>query len=267
MSVRVMSWVWEHSRSAGADRLVLLAIADAANDLGRDAYPSLTTIARKANMDKRTAQRSVRNLIELGELKVAESAGPRGTHRYQIVIPKGWQHATRGGTTPPATGHPPRQDTSGETPPGVATDHGWRDTGGDTPRGVASDPLGGGETPPEPSLTHPSVAKKGGQRPETLPASNGAHPATEKPPGRAVASDEPSDEPRCPRHPLADSSEPCAGCARVREWRDRNEERHRLAELERLRNCPECEGMGFLLDADKKPTGAKCQHRASRRAS
>lgn len=116
-----MSWVWDNSRSTGADRLVILAIADAANDAGRDAYPSMATIARKANLDKRTAQRAVRNLQAMGELAVLENAGPHGTHRYRLIMTERRQDTTRG-----------------DTPPPVADDH-----HGDTPP-VAPDPAGGG---------------------------------------------------------------------------------------------------------------------------
>lgn len=126
MSVRVMSWVWEHSVSIGAERLVLLAIADAANDAGREAYPAMATIARKANVDKRTAQRAVRALVQLGELSVQENAGPKGTHRYAVLMGQGRQDATRGDS-------PPRQDARGGSTPR-----------GDSPPGVASDPAGGG---------------------------------------------------------------------------------------------------------------------------
>lgn len=116
MSVRVMAWVWEHSKSVGSDRLVLLAIADCANDAGRDAYPAMSTIARKANVDKRTAQRSVRALVELGELAVHENAGPHGTHRYRLLMDAGRQSATGGNP-------PPRQDATPGESPRVADDH------------------------------------------------------------------------------------------------------------------------------------------------
>lgn len=114
MSVRVMAWVWEHSESAGADRLVLLAIADCANDQGRDAYPSLATIAKKARMNKRTAQRSIRDLQARGELEVWENAGPHGTHRYGVLMAAGRQETT-GGDTPRGNGEtPPRQEATGD---------------------------------------------------------------------------------------------------------------------------------------------------------
>lgn len=110
MSVRVMSWVWEHSKSVGADRLVLLAIADCANDAGRDAYPSMETIARKAAVDKRTAQRSVRDLEALGELEVLTNAGPRGTNRYAVLTSLPRQDTTPGDTPDGET--PPRRDAT-----------------------------------------------------------------------------------------------------------------------------------------------------------
>src|SRR5690606_6482867 len=47
VSVRAMSWVWNYSRSKPTQRLVLLAIADCANDHGAEAYPSNATLAAK----------------------------------------------------------------------------------------------------------------------------------------------------------------------------------------------------------------------------
>lgn len=112
MSVRVMSWVWEHSASSGAERLVLLAIADAAADDGGNAWPSVRTIAKKANIDSRTAQRAVRRLVEMGELKVREYAGQNGTHRYRVVMKTPRQDATPPGERPPGEMPPPRQDAT-----------------------------------------------------------------------------------------------------------------------------------------------------------
>ena len=41
-----MTWVGDHSPVGGNERLVLLAIADCANDEGGDAWPSIATLAR-----------------------------------------------------------------------------------------------------------------------------------------------------------------------------------------------------------------------------
>lgn len=130
MSVRVMSWVWDHSTSAGADRLVLLAIADSANDQGRDAYPSVTTIARKAKMDKRTVQRSLRSLVAAGELAVAEFAGQNGTHRYRVIMADGRQDTTPGDTPPPVVIHHPDETPRVASNPsrgGISSREGWQD--------------------------------------------------------------------------------------------------------------------------------------------
>lgn len=87
MSVRVMSWVWSKSRSAPTQRLVLLAIADCANDRGSDAYPSTETLATKTGLSVRGVRKAVADLVKSGELRVDYKAGPKGCNRYRVVIP------------------------------------------------------------------------------------------------------------------------------------------------------------------------------------
>lgn len=41
-----MTWVWDQSTTAGNERLVLLAIADTADDHGGNAWPSIWTCGR-----------------------------------------------------------------------------------------------------------------------------------------------------------------------------------------------------------------------------
>jgi hypothetical protein len=84
--VRVMSWVFDQSRSTGSDRLVLLAIADRADDDGTDAWPSVAWIARKARVSERTVQRSINTLVRLGELAVVRGNGVGRTSRYRVVM-------------------------------------------------------------------------------------------------------------------------------------------------------------------------------------
>lgn len=74
MSVRVMSAVWDMPMDSSAQKLVLLALADNANDAG-ECYPSLTTISRKTSLDERTVRRAIRQLQQLGFMSVAERAG------------------------------------------------------------------------------------------------------------------------------------------------------------------------------------------------
>jgi Helix-turn-helix domain len=84
MSVQAMSWVFQHSRSHLASRLVLLAIADCADDQGEKAWPHIATIARKAHVSERQAQRAIKELCVIGELRVELEAGPRRSNVYQL---------------------------------------------------------------------------------------------------------------------------------------------------------------------------------------
>lgn len=88
MSIRVMQWVWEHSPTTRGDRLVLLAIADCASDDGTRAWPSLPTIAEKANLTVRACQSALRRLTKAGHLEVEMQTGPRGVNRYTVVMTK-----------------------------------------------------------------------------------------------------------------------------------------------------------------------------------
>lgn len=86
MSVKVMSWVWDCSRSRGAQRLVLLAIADHANDDGLDAFPSLARLARKTGMTERGVHKAIQALCLLGELQVTAGGGRGRSNRYRVVM-------------------------------------------------------------------------------------------------------------------------------------------------------------------------------------
>ena len=60
MSVEATDWVFDHSKSTGATRLVLLALGRHAHDDGIGAWPAAETIAREAGVDRRTVQRALR---------------------------------------------------------------------------------------------------------------------------------------------------------------------------------------------------------------
>lgn len=86
MSVRVMTWVWEHSRSRLSARLVLLAIADHANGDGIDAFPSQVQLMRKTGLSERAVQKAIGELVELGELHVSTGGGRGHTNRYRVLM-------------------------------------------------------------------------------------------------------------------------------------------------------------------------------------
>jgi hypothetical protein len=80
-----MAAVWERSQHSGTSLLMLLAIADFADDDGR-AYPSIPTLARKCRMKERNAQYILAELVESGELSAQRGKGPRGSNVYRIKL-------------------------------------------------------------------------------------------------------------------------------------------------------------------------------------
>lgn len=85
MSVRTMAKVWEQSQHGGTELLMLLAIADFADDDG-NAYPSVATLAKKCRMKPRNANYVLAALQASGELKVTLNGGPRGANRYRVMF-------------------------------------------------------------------------------------------------------------------------------------------------------------------------------------
>ena len=91
MSIRIMTAVWEYSESGGTDRLVLLALADIANDEGV-CWPSIAHVARKCRVSGRTVQRSIRNLEAIDEVVVVRGGGSSSTaggtrsNKYRITV-------------------------------------------------------------------------------------------------------------------------------------------------------------------------------------
>lgn len=86
MSIRVMNRVWGKSRQAGGPLLVLLAIADNADDDGR-AHPKMEKLAVKARLSVRQTQRAIKKLEREGELKVEIGVGPYGANAFQVLTP------------------------------------------------------------------------------------------------------------------------------------------------------------------------------------
>jgi hypothetical protein len=103
----------------GTERLVLLALADCANDEGRECWPSVATLARKCRVDERTVQRVIRRLAEGGHLLILPSSGGRAANRYSVLMcgyPQPRPSVTPGNL-------PPRQDAT--APPAQVPGQGW----------------------------------------------------------------------------------------------------------------------------------------------
>ena len=96
MSISVMTRVWKESPAKGSELLILLALADFADDDGVS-WPSVETLAQKARLSKRQTQYNIQSLVNAGLLIVETNAGPHGVHRYRIA---GCKVSTRANPAP-----------------------------------------------------------------------------------------------------------------------------------------------------------------------
>lgn len=130
MSIRIQSEVWERSRQKGGALLVLLALADNANNETHLAWPSVRDLARRSRMSERQVQNILRKLQADREIRCIEPGGMYGTRRratvYRVFHPE-----DRGEKTAPLP-------TGGEA--------------GNTGRGEISAPEGVNPTSPQPSI-------------------------------------------------------------------------------------------------------------------
>jgi hypothetical protein len=159
MSIRLMAQVWEDTRvDSQAELLVLLALADHARDDGL-CWPSMRTIAKKARIEERSAQRNVRRLIEKGLIELVSKGGCIEGHNtpnhYRVMV------GESKGSPGPTLSHP-----------GVTVSRG---EGGDrrSPRGDAEDVDGV-------TLCHPNHHKE----PPKKRITTTTHPQLEKELGR-----------------------------------------------------------------------------------
>lgn len=90
MSIKIIDSVWEHSQQQGSALLMLLAIADIADEYG-EAYPGVQRLADKTRMTVRNAQLVLNKLLESGELVIdyqnGVETGNGKTNRYRIITP------------------------------------------------------------------------------------------------------------------------------------------------------------------------------------
>ncbi|RJL09427.1 helix-turn-helix domain-containing protein [Paracoccus siganidrum] len=85
MSVYCASLAWRHGPEDRNDLLVLLAIADFADDDGY-CWPSVKTLAAKARMTERGVQKIIRRLEVQGYVSVETGTGRKNCNEYQIDL-------------------------------------------------------------------------------------------------------------------------------------------------------------------------------------
>lgn len=103
MSIKLMTAVWERTDISSTQKLVLLALADWANDDGL-CWPSIATIATKSSLKMRAVQMTIRSLEDAGFVMREEVVG-RG-NRYWLRIPPHEMHPRTECTPPLHEMHP-----------------------------------------------------------------------------------------------------------------------------------------------------------------
>ena len=115
MSIRVMSNVWDNGPSSQGPLLVMLALADYANDAG-ECWPSIKSISEKARMTERGVQKIIRVLEADGWVNIDTGNGRKGCNKYRINPER--RDTPEQGT--PRTSTPKTPNVDAETP-NVAT--------------------------------------------------------------------------------------------------------------------------------------------------
>jgi len=89
MSIQDVAIVLNNSQAQGRAKLVLLGIANHADD-NRVSWPSIATLARYANASERSINRDLVALVELGELEIVKNGAPvAGQYRpnlYRLLV-------------------------------------------------------------------------------------------------------------------------------------------------------------------------------------
>lgn len=86
MSNPALDWVFAHSKSKGAARMVLVSLADQARKSNGNCWPSITCIMDRTKLTDRAVQSSLRWLEAHGELVTYRNAGPRGVNLYHLPL-------------------------------------------------------------------------------------------------------------------------------------------------------------------------------------
>src|SRR5437763_16906034 len=86
MSFLASNAVWNHSKQKSGRLIVLLKLADFANDQGISG-PAVSTLAKYARICERHVQRCLEKLQRDGELKIVHNGGPKGSNLYKICLP------------------------------------------------------------------------------------------------------------------------------------------------------------------------------------
>jgi DnaD/phage-associated family protein len=143
MSIKMINLVWDIEGLSPAQKLVLLALADHANDSGNSIRPGVARLISKTSLSERAVRRALADLRSVGWIVVVKNSTNREPNHYRLNVEKINVKEIRGARNAP-------QDKSG-----VPEMH---------PGGARNAPLGVPEMHPnhhKPSKNH----QNGGDRP------------------------------------------------------------------------------------------------------
>ena len=92
MSIHVSTWVQTHSNAELGERLVLLILADNADEETLTCWPSVPNIAHRTRLSERQVYRCLESLEYYGRISVKRGGGRGNTNEYTIL--KGCQYDT-----------------------------------------------------------------------------------------------------------------------------------------------------------------------------
>lgn len=92
MSVKMIATVWEQCQQTGNALLLMLALADHADDSGR-AWPGIERLAHKVRVTERTIYSLLKKLEAAGDITIQHGGGRHQVNQYQITL-KNFQRNT-----------------------------------------------------------------------------------------------------------------------------------------------------------------------------
>ena len=103
-----MAAVFELPDMGPTHRLIMLALADHADDAGR-CYPSLDRLAKRTGLSLRAVRSNLRQLEADGQIRTDPQGGPKGCNLY-YVTPQPRQEMPPAGDAPGISRRKPRQE-------------------------------------------------------------------------------------------------------------------------------------------------------------
>lgn len=83
MSIRLMSAIFKSETLGPTERLVMLALADHADDDGR-CYPSIARLRQRTGLSERAVQTNIRKLVDQGYIRIIPGGGKGNPNLYFV---------------------------------------------------------------------------------------------------------------------------------------------------------------------------------------